>query len=67
MMHVYHDNTCIESTSGGINLEVKFAHHRQVKGGNYFGVPGRMSLPDLSYEKRQFASCDTNKDHRAGI
>ena len=34
----------------------------EVKGGNYFGVPGRMSLPDLPYEKRQFASCDANKD-----
>ncbi|CAJ1362562.1 unnamed protein product [Effrenium voratum] len=34
----------------------------KVKGGNYFGVPGRMSLPDLSYEKRAFATCDVNKD-----
>jgi len=38
----------------------------KVKGGNYFGVPGRMSLPDLPYEKRQFASCDANKDGTLG-
>ena len=33
-----------------------------MKGGNYFGVPGRMNLPDLPYEKRAFVSCDVNKD-----
>jgi len=38
----------------------------KVKGGNYFGVPGRMSLPDLPYEKRQFVSCDSNKDGTLG-
>eukprot|EP00913_Durusdinium_trenchii_P003130 g2892.t1 len=34
----------------------------KVKGGSYFGVPGRMNLPDLPYEKRAFAS----SSHRLG-
>ncbi|CAK8991476.1 Polcalcin Cup a 4 (Calcium-binding pollen allergen Cup a 4) (allergen Cup a 4) [Durusdinium trenchii] len=39
----------------------------KVKGGSYFGVPGRMNLPDLPYEKRAFASCDIDKDGNLNV
>ena len=39
----------------------------KVKGGSYFGVPGRMNLPDLPYEKRAFASCDVDRDGNLNV
>lgn len=38
-----------------------------MKGGSYFGVPGRMNLPDLPYEKRAFASCDVDRDGNLNV
>eukprot|EP00931_Biecheleriopsis_adriatica_P065776 TRINITY_DN40249_c0_g1_i1.p1 TRINITY_DN40249_c0_g1~~TRINITY_DN40249_c0_g1_i1.p1 ORF type:complete len:501 (+),score=110.24 TRINITY_DN40249_c0_g1_i1:65-1567(+) len=45
---------------GPASYSTKVTNH--VKGGNYFGVPGRMANPDLPHEKRQFNQCDANKD-----